>query len=135
MMVADHAVVEALQAGGLIDITTIGRKTGTPRRIEIVLHNIGGRILLSGRPGWPRDWVANLRANPRMTVHLKGQVTADLPATGRVITDRSERERLLPSIAAGWGYDLGLMVASSPLVEITFDALYDVPVPGERRPN
>ncbi len=135
MMVADRAVVEALRGGGLIDITTIGRKSGSPRRIELVFHNIGGRILLSGRPGWPRGWVANLRANPRMTFHLKGEVTADLPATARVITDRSERERLLPPIAAGWGYDLGHMVASAPLVEVTFDALQAVPAPGERLPN
>jgi deazaflavin-dependent oxidoreductase (nitroreductase family) len=134
-MVADTAVLEALRAGGLIDITTLGRKSGTPRRIELAFHNVDGRILLSGRPGWPRDWVANLRANPRMTFHLKGAVTADLPASGRVITDRSERERLLPAIAAGWGYDLGLMVASSPLVEVTFDALETITPPGERLPN
>jgi F420H(2)-dependent quinone reductase len=118
----DDQVRRALSRGHRIDITTTGRKTGRPRRIELVFHNIGGRIFISGRPGWPRDWIANLRANPEMTFHLKGPIAkADLPARGRVIVEREARERALAPIAAGWGYDLGLMVASAPLVEVTFD--------------
>lgn len=111
----------ALAKGHRIDITTTGRKSGRPRRIELVFHNIDGRIFISGRPGWPRGWIANLRADPRMTFHLKHGVVADLPATARVILDRAERERIIPPIAAGWGYDPALMVASSPLIEVTFD--------------
>jgi deazaflavin-dependent oxidoreductase (nitroreductase family) len=110
-----------LSRGQLIDITTTGRQTGQPRRIELVFHNADGRILISGRPGFPRGWVANLLANPRMTFHLKGRLTADLPARGRVITDRAERERLLAPIAAAWRTNLALMVASAPLVEVVFD--------------
>ena len=119
--VADGAVRRALGRGHRIDITTAGRRSGRPRRIELVFHAIDGRVYLSGRPGRPRAWVANLRADPRMTFHLKGPIAvADLPAHGRVITDPEERERLLAPIAASWGYDLGVMVASSPLVEVTF---------------
>ena len=117
----DERVAEALKHGGVMDITTAGRRSGRPRRIELVFHNIDGRILISGMPGFPRSWVANLKANPRFTFHLKRGVQADLPATGRVITDRAERERLIPAIAAGWRYDPAVMVASSPLVEVTFD--------------
>ena len=119
--VLDVRVSRALERGHRIDITTTGRRTGRPRRIELVFHNIDGRIYLSGRPGWPRDWVANLRAAPRMTFHLKGPIAeADLPAHGRVILDRAERERILPTIAAGWGYEPAVMIDSSPLVEVTF---------------
>jgi hypothetical protein len=122
VIAVEDRVRRALERGHRIDITTTGRKTGAPRRIELVFHNIGGRIYLSGRPGWPRGWIANLRADPRMTFHLKGPVAAaDLPASGRVITERAERERVLAPIAAGWGYEPALMVASSPLVEVTFD--------------
>ena len=110
-----------LARGQLIDSTTTGRQTGQPRRIELVFHNVGGRILISGRPGVPRGWVANLLANPRMTFHLKGRLTADLPARGRVITDRAERETLLAPIAAAWRTNLALMVRSAPLVEVVFD--------------
>lgn len=118
----DDPVRAALARGHRIDITTTGRRSGQPRRIELVFHNIDGRIFISGRPGFPRGWIANLKANPAMTFHLKGPIAhADLPALGRVISDREERERIMPTIAAGWGYDLALMVASSPLIEVTFD--------------
>ena len=121
MAVADEAVRRALERGHRIDITTTGRRSGRPRRIELVFHNIDGRIYLSGRPGFPRGWIANLRADPRMTFHLKGPIArADLPARGRVITERAERERVLAPIAAGWRYEPAVMVASSPLVEVTF---------------
>jgi deazaflavin-dependent oxidoreductase (nitroreductase family) len=110
-----------LSRGQLIDITTTGRQTGQPRRIELVFHNVDGRILISGRPGFPRGWIANLLADPRMTFHLKGRLTADLPARGRVITDRAERERLLAPIAAAWRTNHALMVRSAPLVEVVFD--------------
>ncbi len=123
MIAVDDRVRRALERGHRIDITTTGRKSGLPKRIELVFLNIGGRIYISGRPGWPRGWIANLRADPRMTFHLKGAVVADLPAVGRVITDRAERQTVIRPIAAGWGYEPGLMVASSPLIEVTFPDL------------
>ena len=110
----------ALQRGQVMDITTIGRRSGQPRRIELVYHNVDGRILISGHPGFPRAWLANLKANPEFTFHLKRGVRADLPAVARVVTDRAEREQLLRPIAATWRMDLGVMVASAPLVEVTF---------------
>lgn len=117
----DAAARKALEHGHLVDITTFGRRTGEPRRIELVFHNVDGRTLISGHPGRPRSWLANLRANPRMTFHLKGEVKADLPATARVITDRSEREELLRPIARLWRLDHALMVRSSPLIEVVFE--------------
>jgi deazaflavin-dependent oxidoreductase (nitroreductase family) len=120
MLLTPDVQVE-LARGQLIDITTTGRRTGQPRRIELVFHNVDGRILISGRPGFPRGWVANLLADPRMTFHLKGRLVADLPARGRVITDRAERERLLAPIAAAWRTNHALMVRSAPLVEVVFD--------------
>ena len=120
MIAVDDRVRRALERGHRIDITTTGRTTGAPRRIELVFHNIDGHIYISGMPGWPRGWIANLRADPRMTFHLKHGVVADLPAMGRVILDRAERERIIARIAPGWGYDPAIMVASSPLIEVTF---------------
>jgi deazaflavin-dependent oxidoreductase (nitroreductase family) len=113
-------VQSELSHGQLIDITTHGRRSGQPRRIELVFHNVDGRVVISGRPGFPRGWIANLRADPRMTLHLKGRLVADIPAHGRVITDRSEREQLLVPIARLWRMDHALMVRSAPLIEITF---------------
>ena len=76
----EPAVAKTLERGETMDITTIGRRTGLPRRIELVYHNVDGRILISGRPGFPRSWVANLAAHPDFTFHLKRGVQADLPA-------------------------------------------------------
>lgn len=123
MIGTDDRIRQALERGHRIDITTTGRRSGRPRRIELVFHNLDDRIYISGRPGWPRDWIANLLADPRMTFHLKRGVVADLPARGRVILDRAERERIIPPIAAGWGYDRDMMVDSAPLVEVTFPDL------------
>ncbi|MBA2264317.1 MAG: nitroreductase family deazaflavin-dependent oxidoreductase [Chloroflexi bacterium] len=121
MIGVEPGVAQVLERGETMDITTIGRRTGQPRRVELVYHNVDGHIVISGRPGFPRSWVANLRANPRLTFHLKRSVQADLPATARVITDRAERERLLRPIARLWRIDHALMVRSAPLVEVTFD--------------
>jgi deazaflavin-dependent oxidoreductase (nitroreductase family) len=107
--------------GGLIDITTTGRTSGTPRRLEIVFHNIDGRIIISGMPmaGRTRAWLRNLEADPRLTVHAKGPVEADLPATARIITDAAERRALLERVARNWSRtDVDAMVAHSPLIEV-----------------
>lgn len=120
MIATDPRVAAALERGEVMDITTIGRRSGEPRRIELVYHNVDGRVVISGHPGRPRGWLANLKANPRFVFHLKRSVQADLPATARVITDRAERERILRPIARLWRVDLGIMVASAPLVEVSF---------------
>lgn len=120
-MLLTREVQAELRHGQLIDITTRGRKTGQPRRVELVFHNVDGRVIISGKPGFPRGWIANLVADPRMTLHLKGRLVADLPAEGRVITDRAEREQLLAPIARLWRIDLALMVRSAPLIEVVFD--------------
>jgi deazaflavin-dependent oxidoreductase (nitroreductase family) len=79
-----------------IDITTTGRRSGEPRRIEIVFYRLGDDIYLSGIPQpKPRDWLLNLAAQPKFTFHLKHRAVADLPATATVIDDQAERRRVL----------------------------------------
>src|SRR5262252_11056318 len=97
------AIDAALEHGQTIDITTTGRRSGRPRRIEIVFHNIDGRIYISGIPRpTKRDWLINLEAEPRFTFHLKGRVKADLPAVARVIDDETERRSVLAHVARAW---------------------------------
>lgn len=117
----------ALAQDRVIDITTVGRKTGEPRRIEIWYHRAGGRYYITGTPGRPRDWYANLAANPGFTFHLKESATADLPATARPITDPAEREAVftgllapLAALTSKPGQEHEAWVADSPLVEVTF---------------
>lgn len=118
----DQSVRDALSRGGVIDITTTGRKSGQPRRLEIVFHNIDGRLYVSGMPGFKRSYLANLEADPHFTFHLKGPVHADLAATARIITDPAERREVLPHIARIWKRDdVDNMVEGSPLFEVTVD--------------
>jgi deazaflavin-dependent oxidoreductase (nitroreductase family) len=133
----DDAVVRALDIGPdssaaehTIDITTLGRRSGIPRRIEIWFHRVDGRWYLTGVPG-PRSWYANVRADPRFIVHLKHGVTTDLPATAAPV-DKVTRRRVItavldlqnrPQIAARASerQHLDDWLAGSPLVEIVFD--------------
>jgi hypothetical protein len=79
-----------------IDITTTGRRSGKPRRIEIWFYRFEDSIYLSGTPApGTRDWLANLAAEPHFIFHLKRPVAADLPAVATVITDPDERRRIL----------------------------------------
>jgi deazaflavin-dependent oxidoreductase (nitroreductase family) len=124
MAASREEIDAALQGMHTVDITTTGRKSGESRTLEIVFHNIDGRIYISGMPvPRRRSWLANLDANPHMTFHLKGKVRADLPATARVIEDEEERREILPHIARNWGRkDLETMVEQSPLIEVLLDA-------------
>jgi len=122
----DERVRRSLTHGQVIDITTPGRRSGQPRRIEIVFHNFDGHLYISGMPraGRPRAWIHNLEADPHLTFHLKGPVDADLPATARVITDEAERRAIFERVIQVWkGQDLETMVRHSPLIEVTLDAL------------
>lgn len=85
----------------IIDITTRGRRTGRPRRLEIFFYRAAGRTYLcSGAGGAATDWHANLLADPEFTVHLKNGVRADLAARATPITDPGERRTVLEEIVA-----------------------------------
>jgi deazaflavin-dependent oxidoreductase (nitroreductase family) len=118
------AIRRVLRHGHTIDITTTGRRTGEPRRIEIVFHNFDGRIYISGTPSpRTRAWLHNLRADPQLTFHLKQLLKADLPATAREITDPAERHDVLAKVARVWRREVEPMERFSPLIEVTIDGL------------
>lgn len=120
----DEAIRRVLRHGHTIDITTTGRVTGEPRRIEIVYFNFGGRLYICGLPNPHREraWLLNLRANPRFTFHLKALVQADLPATAREVTAPAERRPVIELVARAWRRtDVDVMVEHSPLIEVTID--------------
>ena len=100
----DTKVKEALDRGGIADITTTGRKTGLPRRVEISFHQFDGDYYLTGRPGFKRDWVANIKANPEFILHLKRGITVDVPVVGETEADPEKRAAIIfRALTESWG--------------------------------
>ena len=121
------AIRRVLRHGHTIDITTTGRRSGEPRRVEIVFHSFDGHLYISGMPSpRTRAWLHNLRAEPHFTFHLKQLLKADLPATAREITDPTERHEVLTKVARVWRREVEPMERFSPLVEVTIDGLGDI---------
>ncbi len=116
-------VIMALARGGMVEITTTGCKSGEAHRVRVGLHNLDRQLMISGQPG-KRDWLANLLAHPRFTIHLPPPVAADVPATATPVRDWAERRRLIERFMIdGHGFsqqraarDLDTWVARSPLV-------------------
>src|SRR5918998_936147 len=82
-------------------LTTIGRRSGKPRRLALIYGQDGDRYMIvaskGGAPEHP-EWYLNLLAHPEVKV----QVMADVfHARARNATDE-ERERLWPKMATIW---------------------------------
>lgn len=105
-----------------VDITTIGRTSGLPRRIEIWTFRVDGRYVITGTPG-PRDWYANVLANPELTVHLEGPPPVDAPALATPVADDVFRHAVFTAPHTAWYRSqapLPDLVATSPMVELRF---------------
>jgi hypothetical protein len=115
----DAQIRRALETERTIDITTIGRTTGRPHRIEMWFHNLGGQLYLTGTPG-TRGWYANLVAHPEFTFHLKGAVRADLSARAATVLEPTQRRAILSRLLDRLGRtdELDAWVRESPLVEV-----------------
>jgi deazaflavin-dependent oxidoreductase (nitroreductase family) len=130
----DDATRAALNQSQVIDLTTTGRRTGQPRRIEIFLHHDDDRLYITGMPraDRTRDWIHNIAADPHVVVHLKQSVVADVPATARVVTDLDERRPFIEAAARRWRRtDVPEMLQHSPLIVLSVGdaASSDQPAP------
>ena len=118
-------IQSALQHDRLIDITTIGRKTGEARRIEIGLQRLNGELYLIVLPG-KRGWFANLIANPEFTLHLKQSAQQDIPAVAEPVRDKAEKRRIYEAIMGLPGWEARQperedWAKHSPLARLTLD--------------
>src|SRR5207248_2894041 len=113
-------------------LTTIGRRTGLPREIEIwfVVHR--DRFYLFAETGEAAAWVKNIRRNREVVVRIGER---QIGATARVL-DRETDRQLWDQVAAiadrkyGWGD--GLPVEITPLTPPA--AHFDLPIkPAEGR--
>jgi hypothetical protein len=91
---------------------------------SIFLHEKDGLLFITGMPraDRTRDWIYNVAADPRVVVHLKQSVVADIPATARVVTDPDQRRPLIEAAAQRWGRtDIPVMLEHSPLIVLDVD--------------
>ena len=111
---------DALARLRTIDLTTIGRRSGQPRTIEIWWFHVDGRFVITGMPG-QRDWLANVRANPDVTISTN---LGDFAATAVEVADPDVRRRVFTHPEVGWyatQAELDRLVVDAPMVEIHFD--------------
>lgn len=111
------AELDRLALQRTIDITTFGRRSGLPRRIEIWWFRIEGRFIITGTPG-RRDWLANVLHDPRLIVHANGW---DIEATATSISDLEFRRRVFTSPQTSWystQRELDRLVDSAPVIEL-----------------
>jgi deazaflavin-dependent oxidoreductase (nitroreductase family) len=83
----DPSLIETAASEKEVELTTFGRKSGTPSRRIIWITALDGRLYIRSGPGLTRDWPRNLIANGRATLHIAGQ---DIPVRARHVTDPAE---------------------------------------------
>lgn len=95
-------------------LTTIGRRSGQPREIEIWFTHDHGRYYLIAEHRWETHWVQNLLAEPRVRVRLGGE---EFPARARLVAADADpvvhaAAQELSEKKYGWGD--GLVVELTP---------------------
>ncbi|HEY1279279.1 MAG TPA: nitroreductase/quinone reductase family protein [Acidimicrobiales bacterium] len=125
------AILRSLLTERTVDIVTTGRRSNAARTTEIWTTVVDGQTYICGTPNasragverQPRDWLANLVANPEFTVRLKTSVDVDLPAVAVRVDDPTERRRVLTARNTEYYRDavsLDAAIAHSPMVRVQF---------------
>ena len=119
---------DALPPTGTCELSTVGRRSGRPRRVEIWYVVVDGQIVVTGTPG-ARHWLANLRDDPGAVLHLRDP-QRDLAVRATEVVESAARRRVaeeawrLQPWYAEQPYSLEQWVADSPMVTL-------VPAPSE----
>ena len=101
----------------IIQLTTIGRKSGEPRPIEIWWFHVDGRFIITGLPG-PRDWYANVLAHPDVEISTS---IGTFTATAVPIDDVDVRRAVFTEPSVNWYASrdgLDRLIETSPMVEV-----------------
>lgn len=113
----------ALPPTGTCEVSTLGRRSGRIRRVEIWYVVVDGQIVLTGTPG-ARHWLANLREHPEAVLHLR-EPASDLAVVAVEVTDVAARRRVagqawrLQPWYAAQPHSIDDWVSGSPMVTLT----------------
>ena len=104
-------------------LTTIGRRTGRPHRIEIWFATQDGRMYLLSGGRERSDWVRNILANPRVTVELGDETHAGVARVLQpgAVEDQRARELLVGKYRAGDNLDEWGRTALPVVIEFPAD--------------
>jgi deazaflavin-dependent oxidoreductase (nitroreductase family) len=109
------ASLQSVAEKQVLYLTTIGRRTGLPRQIEIWFVVCRERFYLFAEMGEAAGWVKNIRRNPKVAVRI-GEWRLD--GTARVLNRQADC-KLWDQVAAiadhKYGWDDGLPVEITPL--------------------
>jgi len=101
------AVDDAGFAAPFADLTTVGRKTGLPRTVEMWFATRQGVVYLLAGDGERAHWVRNIVADPSVRFRVGDR---DFAGRGRVVTDPTEdelaRDALVAKYQPGYPEDL-----------------------------
>ena len=108
--------LESVANEQVLHLTTVGRRTGLPREIEIWFVVWGERLYLFAETREAAAWVKKIRRNPKVKVRIGEWRTG---ATARVLDPHTDR-KLWDQVAAianckyGWGDGLPLEISPLP---------------------
>jgi deazaflavin-dependent oxidoreductase (nitroreductase family) len=107
------AALASLADAKVLYLTTIGRRSGQPRTIEIWFTCYQGKLYLNAERAYKAHWVINVIQNPRVHVRIKNQ---EFAGQARVL-DRQQDGDLWQIVAElsrqkyGWGEGLPVEIA------------------------
>lgn len=97
---------EAAETQKEITLTTIGRKSGQPRKVTMWIVTDGQRLFVRSGQGFRRDWAQNLRARGEATLELGGK---SIKVRARHVTDPDAARAVSQLVRKKYGW----MVRSS----------------------
>ncbi len=95
-------------------LTTIGRKTGSPREIEIWFTGLDGRFYLISEKRERANWVQNILSNPQVTFRVGER---KFSGAGRVVEGSTEselRRRVSERFDRKYGWSEAVIVELDP---------------------
>ncbi|HEU5329905.1 MAG TPA: nitroreductase/quinone reductase family protein [Thermomicrobiales bacterium] len=120
-----HDILDLAAREREVDLTTFGRKTGTPSRRTLWVWGDGARLYIRSGGGLGRDWPQNLLANGRAVLHLAGR---DIPVHARHVTDETEARQGADFIKRKYHSNVRQSAMGEPLTpaeQATFELLPD----------
>jgi len=105
-------VIEAAAREKEVTLTTVGRKTGKPRRVTIWITTDGEHIFVRSGAGLRRDWPQNLLARGEATLELGRRSVKVKP---RPVSDPSEARAVSALVRKKYGFFARASKPNEPL--------------------